>query len=163
MSDTPLTARLDALRPALLAFASRMLADTTAAEDAVQDCLATVLHQEQAPRQPRAFCFRVLRNLCHNRQRDSRRRRDRDRLQTGMDQSLTQAGALTRMVQAEDAAAVFASLRQLSPAQREVLQLRYIDGLERQEIAEVLELEVAVVKSRLFEGVRRLRQLHGAD
>ena len=41
--------------------------------------------------------------------------------------------------------------------QREILQLRYTEELSRQEIAEVLGVSVPVVKSRLFEGVKKLK------
>ena len=39
-----------------------------------------------------------------------------------------------------------------------MLRLRYAEGLSRGEIAEVLELSPSVVKSRLFEGMQRLRE-----
>ena len=41
---------------------------------------------------------------------------------------------------------------------REVLILRYFEDLDRGEIAEILELSESVVKSRLFEARRKLRE-----
>ena len=41
--------------------------------------------------------------------------------------------------------------------QREVLHLRYAEGLSRAEIAEVLELDEKLVKSRLYHGMEKLR------
>jgi len=43
-------------------------------------------------------------------------------------------------------------------SQREVLWLRCSENLSRAEIAEVLELPESVVKSRLFQGLKRLRE-----
>ena len=46
----------------------------------------------------------------------------------------------------------------LPDAQRETLRLRYVEGLSRAEIAEVIETTESVVKSRLFEGLKKLRE-----
>ena len=54
------------------------------------------------------------------------------------------------------------ALEQLSNEQREVLLLRYGEGLGRDDIASILDEPVSVVKSRLFEGMKRLRGL-GVD
>ncbi|MFT7676643.1 MAG: DNA-directed RNA polymerase specialized sigma24 family protein [Planctomycetota bacterium] len=47
----------------------------------------------------------------------------------------------------------------LSADQREVLILRYTEDLGRNEIAAVLDEPVSVIKSRPYEGLRRLREL----
>ena len=39
-----------------------------------------------------------------------------------------------------------------------MLRLRYAEGLSRAEIAYVLEVPESVVKSRLFEGLKKLRE-----
>ena len=39
-----------------------------------------------------------------------------------------------------------------------MLRLRYAEGLSRAEIACVLEVPESVVKSRLFEGLKKLRE-----
>jgi RNA polymerase sigma-70 factor (ECF subfamily) len=41
--------------------------------------------------------------------------------------------------------------------QREVLRLRYAEGLLRDEIAEVLDIPLSVVKSRIYEALKALR------
>jgi RNA polymerase sigma-70 factor (ECF subfamily) len=60
-------------------------------------------------------------------------------------------------VRAEERAALRAILAQMPATQREVLDLRYGEDLSREEIAEVLGIEASVVKSRLYEGLQRLR------
>jgi DNA-directed RNA polymerase specialized sigma24 family protein len=45
----------------------------------------------------------------------------------------------------------------LPAEQREALRLRDVEGLGRAEIAYVLEIPEASVKTRLFEGLRKLR------
>ena len=70
-------------------------------------------------------------------------------------------GQLTRLVRAEQRDELIAAFEQLTPEHREVLKLRYGDELGREEIAVVLGLSVSVVKSRLFEGMKKLREFTG--
>ena len=51
----------------------------------------------------------------------------------------------------------------LSAAHREVLLLRFVDGLRLKEIAEALEIPPGTVKSRLHFAVQRLREKIGAQ
>ena len=67
-------------------------------------------------------------------------------------------GHLTRLVRNEQRSRLSDLVRQLPDSQREVLRLRYVEGLGRAEVAEVLDLSESVVKSRLFEGLKRLRE-----
>jgi len=69
----------------------------------------------------------------------------------------SQTGHLTRLVRAEEREALRAILAEMPATQREVLDLRYGEDLSRDEIAEVLGIEPSVVKSRLYEGLQRLR------
>lgn len=146
------------LRPRLLAYARRF--GSADAEDLVQEAFVRALQAATPPEDLRAWCFRVVRNLAHNRARD----RGADQLwPSGLDVPRASLGPLTKMVAAEDAAEVLAQLEQLSAAQREALTLRYVEGLAREEIATVLDVSVGQVKSRLFEGLSRLRARLGAD
>ena len=59
-----------------------------------------------------------------------------------------------------DAAAVIEAL----PArQREVLLLRFVDGMSLDEIAQALDIPLGTVKSRLHVGINRLRSSGGGD
>ena len=49
------------------------------------------------------------------------------------------------------------ALADLPSGQREVLQLRFVDDLSLQEIADVLDIPLGTVKSRLHLGIARLR------
>jgi RNA polymerase sigma-70 factor (ECF subfamily) len=54
---------------------------------------------------------------------------------------------------------VHRALQQLSPKLRAIISLRYLEGLSYEEIAEVLELSMGTVKSRLFLAHETLRPL----
>ena len=66
-------------------------------------------------------------------------------------------GQLTRLVKMERHEKLRRLLDELPPAQHEVLRLRYTEGLSRSEIAQVLDITESVVKSRLYEGLEKLR------
>jgi RNA polymerase sigma-70 factor (ECF subfamily) len=67
-------------------------------------------------------------------------------------------GQLTRMVNDEAQARLAEAFVALSDDQREILRLRYVEGLSRSEIAEVMEMAESRVKSCLFEGLKALRE-----
>ncbi len=145
-------------RAALTRFATRYLGNLDDAEDAVQEVFVKMLESDCEPRNLRAWSYRIARNVCLNRLRAKGRRRDADRLATGVDVPMEELGQLTRLMNREEGQQVLGALDDLSEAQREVLVLRYLDGLDRAEIATVLDVSVAVVKSRLYEGVSRMRR-----
>tara|TARA_R110002126_G_scaffold91744_4_gene218179 strand:+ start:573 stop:992 length:420 start_codon:yes stop_codon:yes gene_type:complete len=138
----------------------RYVRNAADAEDVVQDVFARALASDALPDSFRAWLFRVARNICLNRYRDGQHRAH-DHLETRFDLPIEQPGLLTGLVQIEDHGKLLELLDQLSEAQREALLLRYVEGLGREEIAEVLDQPVSVVKSRLFEGVKRLREISG--
>lgn len=154
-------AELDAgFRQALVRFCTRYLNRPDESEDAVQEILYKVLRAEHVPDALRPWLYRVARNHCLN------LRRGKNGAVRGMLPPASQlrddrTGLLTRLVRQEDAARVADLLATLSDELQEVLQLRYVDGLSRGEVAEVLDLPESVVKSRIFEGLRRLRAAAG--
>lgn len=58
---------------------------------------------------------------------------------------------------AETPADLHAVLSQLPGAQREVLVLRFVDGLSLEDIAAALEIPLGTVKTRIHHGIRKLR------
>ena len=59
----------------------------------------------------------------------------------------------------EEVAAVHAGLDAISPAHKEVLVLRFLEGLSYEEIAEVVGCSVGTVRSRIYYGKKNLRNV----
>lgn len=142
----------------LMRFAWGYLGNPHDAEDAVQDVLLKVQALSEPPENFRAWLYRTARNHCLNLRRSRGRRRDDAALHSGFGPPATFAGQLTRLVRAEQRSRVGHLLAALPQQYREVLWLRYVEGLSRSEVATVLELEESLVKSRLYDGLRKLRE-----
>jgi RNA polymerase sigma-70 factor (ECF subfamily) len=138
-------------------YCSGYLGSSADVEDVVQDAFLRVLRAETLPDHFRAWLYRVARNRCLDLLRGRGRRLDDQTLrpEPGVPDDLT--GFLTRLVREEQYGQLARAVDSLSASQREILRLRYAVGLSRAEIAEVLEIEESVVKSRLYEGLERLR------
>ena len=147
-----------AYRTSLIRFCVGYLGHYEEAEDVVQDVFLRVLRSETVPDRFRAWIYRIARNRCLDILRTRARRRD-DREMPGDSQvQMDLTGYLTRLVKREREEHLRRILAELTANQREVLRLRYAEGLSRAEIAEVLEIPESYVKSRLYEGLEKLRQ-----
>ncbi|MDX1944549.1 MAG: sigma-70 family RNA polymerase sigma factor [Pirellulaceae bacterium] len=75
--------------------------------------------------------------------------------------ALSATGPLGAAIREERLARIRQALGDLDEEQREVLLLRYLEGLRMNDIAEVLETTVAAVKMRHLRALRRLREALG--
>lgn len=149
----------DLYRVALIRFCWGYLGRIEDAEDAVQDITCKVLSSELVPDAFRPWLYKTARNHCLNLLRERGRRCDGEELPSGSQLRDMLTGQLTRLVRTEQQEHADELLRRLPESQQEVLRLRYVEGLARGEIAEVLETSEGVIKSRLFEGLKRLRHM----
>lgn len=142
-----------------------LLGNRAQAEDAVQEALARACEQSGRLRDPRAiegWYFRVLTNLC---MRILRRRRLR-RLFLGRERAVEprepstddRLDAYKKLVQHEHSSQLLRALDVLPAKQRTALLLRYGHDLSVAEIADMLDVRPATVKTHLVRGLRRLRK-----
>jgi RNA polymerase sigma-70 factor, ECF subfamily len=127
-----------------------MLGDRHAAEDAAQDVFFSAwrsLGQFRGGAQFSTWLYRIATNQCL---RDIRRRpAQATQLPEGLPAAEGSAPH-SRLEAAEGAAAVSAAVARLSPEQRVALLLRELEGLSYDQIAEVLGVSMAAVKSRIY-------------
>jgi RNA polymerase sigma-70 factor, ECF subfamily len=141
--------------------ARRILRDEALAEDAVQDAFLTAWRRADTFMPERSKASTWLLTLVHRRAVDLVRREERRRAEP-IDASADVATDSTT----EDVAwlrfereRVQAALRQLPDQQREALELAYYGGFTQSELAERLGQPVGTIKSRMFSGLGRLRDL----
>jgi len=142
--------------------AFRVLRDDRLAEDAVQEAFLGVWRTAAGFRAERAKASTWILTLVHRRAVDLVRREERRRADPLDDETRDRATSGS----AEDAAwlgfereRVQSALRQLPDAQREAIELAYYGGYSQSELAKRLGLPLGTIKSRMFAGLARLREL----
>jgi RNA polymerase sigma factor (sigma-70 family) len=141
--------------------ALRVLRDSALAEDAVQEAFLAVWRGAERFVPERAKASAWIMTLVHRRAVDLVRREERRRAEPLDD--LEVAG---REGAAEDVAwlrfereRVQRALRQLPDQQREAIELAYYGGFTQSELADRLGQPLGTIKSRMFTGLARLREL----
>jgi RNA polymerase sigma-70 factor (ECF subfamily) len=150
-------------RPAY-GLALRSLRDESLAEDAVQDAFLAVWRTAPRFLPERGKASTWILTLVHRRAVDLVRREERRRTDT-LD---TDAEPGDRSLPVEEEAwlrlqreRVQTALRQLPDQQREAIELAYYGGFTQSELAERLGQPLGTIKSRMFLGLGRLRELLG--
>ena len=145
-------------RQAMIRFCWGYLGSVEEAEDAIQEVFYKTLKATGVPDNFRPWLYKIARNHCLNVLRGRGRRPDAHGLPPDSGVATALTGNLTRLVKREQRSRLIHLVEALPATQREALRLRYSEGLTRVEIAYVLETPESVVKSRLFEGLKKLRE-----
>jgi RNA polymerase sigma factor (sigma-70 family) len=140
--------------------ALRIVRDTALAEDAVQEAFLTVWRSAGRFSPDRAKASTWILTLVHRRAVDLVRREERRRVEP-LEPALEDQAPAT-----EDVAwlrlereRVQGALRALPDQQREALELAYYGGFTQSELADRLGQPLGTIKSRMFAGLGRLREL----
>jgi RNA polymerase sigma-70 factor, ECF subfamily len=143
--------------------AVRILRDERHAEDAVQEALLQVWRSAATFRPERAKASTWVLTLVHRRAVDLVRREERRQADPLSDDA---SAAVESAEQTDEAAwlrfereRVQTALKQLPDLQREALELSYYGGFSQSELAERLGVPLGTIKSRMFSGLARLREL----
>jgi RNA polymerase sigma factor (sigma-70 family) len=140
--------------------ALRIIRDPALAEDAVQDAFLAAWRSAGRFVAERAKASTWLLTLVHRRAVDVVRReqpRRTEPLETAPQPSanLTEDEAWLRLQRAR----VQEALRRLPDQQREAIELAYYGGFTQSELADRLGEPLGTIKSRMFSGLARLREL----
>jgi RNA polymerase sigma-70 factor (ECF subfamily) len=160
--ETALAELYDRFGRVAYGLALRILRDPALAEDAVQEGFLAVWRN--APRfvPERANASTWILTLVHRRAVDIVRREQRrrtDSLELAPEQAAS--GADENAWLRFERERVQTALKQLPDQQREALELAYYGGFSQSELAERLGQPVGTIKSRMFAGLARLRELLG--
>jgi RNA polymerase sigma-70 factor (ECF subfamily) len=151
-------------RPAY-GLALRVLRDDALAEDAVQEAFLSLWRTASRFVPERGKASTWILTLVHRRAVDLVRREERRRTEQ-MDDGREPTAGTTGGADEEawlglQRERVQAALRQLPDQQREALELAYYGGFTQSELAERLGQPIGTIKSRMFAGLARLRELLG--
>ena len=144
--------------------AVRVLRDERLAEDAVQEGFLAVWRSAASFRAERAKASTWILTLVHRRAVDLVRREERRRTEplaeelptgSGQESESTDEAAWLRFERER----VQTALKQLPDVQREALELAYYGGFSQSELAKRLGVPLGTIKSRMFSGLARLREL----
>lgn len=135
---------------AVARLAGLLSGDYAEGEDIAQEAFARVFEAAGKVRDPDRFLTGTVVNLCRAR----RRKRQRRQAPRPVAAAGPAAGGFEDRV--ADRSVVLPALQGLSGRQREVVVLRYYDGLADWEIAEVLSVSVGSVKTHLHRAVTAL-------
>jgi RNA polymerase sigma-70 factor (ECF subfamily) len=158
--DTALAELYDRFGRVSYGVALRVVRDPALAEDAVQDAFLSVWRSAGRFVAERAKASTWILTLVHRRAVDIVRREEPRRAEP-----LSEAPQATGETTEDEAflrlqrGRVQDALRQLPDQQREALELAYYGGFTQSELADRLGQPLGTIKSRMFSGLSRLREL----
>lgn len=154
-----LAAIYDRYSAKLFAYTLRLLGDPPLAEDCVAETFARFLKALQDGRGPRQFLQAYLYKIAHNWITDLYRRRPPAEEELPEDLPVSdpcwpELGVEQRLQQGR----LRAALAQLTPEQRQVVLLRFVEGWENEQVAAVIGKPVGAVKALQHRGLAALRR-----
>jgi RNA polymerase sigma-70 factor (ECF subfamily) len=154
-----LAAIYDRFSPGIYRYAMRLTGDDCLSEDLVSETFSRFLKVLKAGLGPRDHLQAYLYRIMHNLITDSYRRQVPPPLE--LDESLPDGDHQHPELQVERRMKenrVRLALRSLTPDQRQVITLRFIEGWENEEVAAALQKPVGAIKALQHRAVNALRR-----
>jgi RNA polymerase sigma-70 factor, ECF subfamily len=148
--------------PRLRRYARALTRDAIRADDLVQSCLVRAVakqHLWQPGTDLRAWLFTIL----HNQHVNDVRRGIRDGNNVPIDEITPVATVESNAMATLELRDLERGLAKLPQEQREVILLVGLEGMRYEEVAEILNIPVGTVRSRLSRGRDQLRMLMGME
>ncbi|NGZ74888.1 RNA polymerase sigma factor [Saccharibacillus alkalitolerans] len=137
-----------------------MLKDRRDAEDVCQEVFVKAMLADRTDlRSEKAWLLRIAANECHGLMRRRIRGRDKEQKAYLRTAPLNHSPSVEAGYELREARAEFGlKLRQVKPKFREVLLLYYMADLPMAEVADMLNLPLGTVKSRINRGLKALKK-----
>jgi len=150
----------DGYNQGIYRYAMRLLGDDALAEDCVAETFSRFLKALRNGAGPSKHLQAYLYRIAHNWVTDHYRRNEPSQLD--LDETENIGSAFRTDIHVEDQLErdqVRLALRALTPDQRAVITLRFLEGLENEEVAEVIQKPVNAVKALQHRGLKMLRRI----
>ena len=161
--EQALAALYDGLSSLAFGLALRVVGNADTAEDVVQDAFLRIWHRadryDPARGAARPWVLRVVRNVAIDRIRtgDARARAE-TRSHTDVALAPVPEQPDETASRSERSQTLKRALAELPPEQRRAIEIAYFEGLSHSEIAERERMPLGTVKTRIRDGVLRLRE-----
>ena len=144
----------DSLYDAICRYAARLLSNFEAGQDIAQEVFLRFEQQKETIIHPQSWAYRTARNLVI----DQYRKYKAEALPDDLLADATKFNPVLLAEKKEIHTMIEQKINDLSPRHREVLRLKFQEGLKYAEIAEVIGESVATVGWLLHEAIMQLRK-----
>jgi RNA polymerase sigma-70 factor (ECF subfamily) len=164
--EAAFAALYDDLAPSVFGVARRVLRDQSQAEEVTQEVFVEIWRQaarfDGTRGSVRTWAVTIAHRRAVDRVRSEQAHRDRQ-LRTATAELSEEPTPEASVVESEDRRRARVAMDELSEAQREALELAFYNGLTHVEIADHLGVALGTVKTRIRDGLIRLRTAMGVQ
>jgi RNA polymerase sigma-70 factor, ECF subfamily len=150
----------DRYSPAIYRYAARLLGDSEVAEECVAETFHRLLLAFRSGGGPDQHLQAYLYRIAHNWITDRWRRQVLQPLPLSTEAIAgSEADPVEQTVSVQERCRIRAALGQLTPEQREVVTLKFLENLDNEEIAKVMNRPVGAIKALQHRALASLRRL----
>lgn len=151
--------------PFVFKFLRKLTMNKDVAEDLVQDVFIKLIHHiDSFDIKGKATFKTYLITIAKNTYLDELRRKNKEFQEIDINTIPDKTNFEEKYFQTEDYHFILEKIEKLPLVQREAIKLKYLEGYTLKEIADVQKVESKTIKSRLFEGRKKLKEeLKGSD
>ena len=146
----------------LFMYIANQLGDRQKAQDIVQETFIRLirhLRQHGSLEHIRAWLYRVALNMCRDYWKSSAYKSEGLAGDDFPERSDPSAGAEELLEQQETSREIAASLEELPEVQKHIISLRFFHELKLQEISELLDIPLSTIKTNLYSGLKKLKNI----
>lgn len=159
--ESAFTFLVNKYRKTVFAIAYRFTHNRQEADDITQDTFVKAYQGLAKFRQDASFktwLFRIATNLSINTTKSGRIRKDTGQAPDS-DAQVSEAKPLDAMMANERRSYLYQAIQKLPPRQQQALTLKSLQGMNCQEVAEVMKCSVGTVKANVFNAMKNLKKI----